>query len=120
VRRVVQALTARERVHRRQMPYSSCSTFATGARQLVVRDALLITRWLPRSWRSWLKPSTSVRWSSITLEELVAFLTDRAPARFKLPERLEVVDDLPLSRFGKVAKNKLSEIAAAKVAGIVA
>jgi 2,3-dihydroxybenzoate---[aryl-carrier protein] ligase len=53
---------------------------------------------------------------SITLQELTAFLTGKGLARFKLPERLELVEDFPLSRFGKVAKNKLSEIAAAKIA----
>ena len=52
---------------------------------------------------------------SLTLDGLVAFLSDRGLARFKLPERLEVVDDLPLSKFGKVAKNVLTEVAAAKV-----
>src|SRR5438132_8149638 len=51
---------------------------------------------------------------TLTLAELVAFLTDRGLARFKLPERLELVDDFPLSKFGKVAKNVLSEIAAAQ------
>jgi 2,3-dihydroxybenzoate-AMP ligase len=57
---------------------------------------------------------------SITLEELVAFLTEKGLARFKLPERLELVDDLPLSKFGKVAKNQLSEIAATKIVGNLA
>jgi 2,3-dihydroxybenzoate---[aryl-carrier protein] ligase len=54
---------------------------------------------------------------SLTLEELAAYLTEKGLARFKLPERLELVDDLPLSRFGKVAKNVLSELAAERVAG---
>ena len=49
---------------------------------------------------------------SLTLEDLTAFLVDKGLARFKLPERLEIVDDLPLSQFGKVAKNVLSGIAA--------
>lgn len=49
---------------------------------------------------------------SLSLDELVAFLTDRGLARFKLPERLEVVEDFPLSKFGKVAKNVLSQVAA--------
>jgi 2,3-dihydroxybenzoate-AMP ligase len=53
---------------------------------------------------------------SMALGELVAFLTDKGLARFKLPERLELVDDFPLSKFGKVAKNVLSERAAARVA----
>src|SRR5439155_7811370 len=55
---------------------------------------------------------------SLALDGLAAFLIEKGLARFKLPERLEVVDDLPLSRFGKVAKNVLSEVAAARAAGI--
>jgi 2,3-dihydroxybenzoate-AMP ligase len=55
---------------------------------------------------------------TLTLDELVAFLADKGLARFKLPERLELVADLPLSKFGKVAKNVLSQLAAATVAGV--
>src|SRR5919108_1450190 len=54
---------------------------------------------------------------SVTLEELAGFLTEKGLARFKLPERLELVEDLPLSKFGKVAKNVLSELAAGKAGG---
>jgi 2,3-dihydroxybenzoate-AMP ligase len=53
---------------------------------------------------------------SLTLEELAAFLTAKGLARFKLPERLEIVPELPLSKFGKVAKNVLSQIAAENAA----
>ena len=53
---------------------------------------------------------------SLTLEELAAFLTAKGLARFKLPERLEIIAELPLSKFGKVAKNVLSQIAAEKAA----
>ena len=45
----------------------------------------------------------------ITFEELTAFLMDRNIAKYKLPERLEVVVELPLSPGGKVMKNKLRE-----------
>jgi 2,3-dihydroxybenzoate-AMP ligase len=55
---------------------------------------------------------------TLTLDEVVAFLADRGLARFKLPERLELVDDLPLSKFGKVAKNVLTELAARRIAGV--
>jgi 2,3-dihydroxybenzoate-AMP ligase len=55
---------------------------------------------------------------SLSLDELVAFIAHKGLARFKLPERLELVDDLPLSKFGKVAKNVLSQVAAARVSGI--
>jgi 2,3-dihydroxybenzoate-AMP ligase len=42
-----------------------------------------------------------------TLEELVAFLRAHEIAAFKLPERLEVLDKLPLSPIGKVSKKDL-------------
>jgi 2,3-dihydroxybenzoate-AMP ligase len=42
-----------------------------------------------------------------TLEELVAFLRAHEIAAFKLPERLEVMDRLPLSPIGKVSKKDL-------------
>jgi 2,3-dihydroxybenzoate---[aryl-carrier protein] ligase len=46
----------------------------------------------------------------LTLEQLVAFLKDKEIAKFKLPERLEVFDDLPVSTFGKVSKKALAEL----------
>jgi 2,3-dihydroxybenzoate---[aryl-carrier protein] ligase len=46
---------------------------------------------------------------TLTLKELTSFLLDRGLAKFKLPERLELTDDLPLSKFGKVAKNVLTK-----------
>jgi 2,3-dihydroxybenzoate-AMP ligase len=42
-----------------------------------------------------------------TLAELVAFLRIQEIAAFKLPERLEVLDSLPLSPIGKVSKKDL-------------
>jgi 2,3-dihydroxybenzoate-AMP ligase len=51
---------------------------------------------------------------SLSLEELVAFLLGFEIARFKLPERLELFDALPLSGFGKVSKSEL----AARLAGL--
>ncbi len=47
-----------------------------------------------------------------TLEELTGLLQDRGLARFKHPERLEVVERLPLSPFGKVQKSVLARRAA--------
>ncbi len=44
-----------------------------------------------------------------TLAELVAHLTEAGIAKFKLPERLELVDELPLSPFGKVSKVALTK-----------
>ncbi len=45
----------------------------------------------------------------LTLEELAMFLMDLGMAKFKLPERLEVMDDFPLSPFGKTSKKALGE-----------
>jgi 2,3-dihydroxybenzoate-AMP ligase len=58
-----------------------------------------------------LKPS-----HTLTLEQIVAFLQLQEIARFKLPERLEVLPDFPVSTFGKVSKKALGEMVAAKVA----
>ena len=46
---------------------------------------------------------------ALTLEELVPYLLGLGMARFKLPERLELMDELPLSPFGKVSKKALME-----------
>jgi non-ribosomal peptide synthetase component E (peptide arylation enzyme) len=46
---------------------------------------------------------------TITLEEIVSFLQERGLAKVKLPERLEVVDNLPLTASGKVRKNVLRQ-----------
>src|SRR4029077_17280440 len=45
----------------------------------------------------------------LTLEQLVAFLMNEEIAKHKLPERLEIMDDFPLSPFGKVSKKDLME-----------
>ena len=45
---------------------------------------------------------------SLSLEELVTFLLEFEIAKFKLPERLEFFDTLPLSGFGKVSKKDLA------------
>jgi 2,3-dihydroxybenzoate-AMP ligase len=47
----------------------------------------------------------------LSFEELIAFLETREMARIKLPERLLILSELPLSNFGKVSKKKLSEMA---------
>ena len=52
----------------------------------------------------------------LSLEELVAFLAGKEIARFKLPERLELMADFPLSSFGKVSKKALVEMVARKLA----
>jgi 2,3-dihydroxybenzoate-AMP ligase len=52
---------------------------------------------------------------TLTLQELVAYLQTKEIAKYKLPERLEVMDDFPLSKFGKVAKNVMVETVSAKM-----
>jgi len=47
--------------------------------------------------------------NTLTLPELAAFLVNEEIAKHKLPERLEIVDDFPLSPFGKVSKKDLTE-----------
>jgi len=52
---------------------------------------------------------------SLTLKELTDFLMAKEIAKFKLPERLEIVPDLPVSTFGKVSKKQLGEVVAKKL-----
>jgi 2,3-dihydroxybenzoate-AMP ligase len=52
---------------------------------------------------------------TLTLPELVAFLMNEEIAKHKLPERLELVEDFPLSPFGKVSKKDLMEKIALKL-----
>jgi len=47
--------------------------------------------------------------NTLTLPELVAFLMSEEIAKHKLPERLEIVKEFPLSPFGKVSKRDLTE-----------
>lgn len=46
---------------------------------------------------------------TLTLQALVSFLLTKEIAKFKLPERLEIVSDFPVSTFGKVSKKALAE-----------
>ncbi len=48
----------------------------------------------------------------LSFDELIRFLEGKEMSKIKLPERLLVVEELPLSNFGKVSKKKLSEWAA--------
>ncbi|HYB87439.1 MAG TPA: AMP-binding protein [Streptosporangiaceae bacterium] len=50
--------------------------------------------------------------ATLTLPELVEFLTAQEIARHKLPERLAIVDSFPLSPVGKVAKKDLAAMVA--------
>ncbi|HTM60362.1 MAG TPA: AMP-binding protein [Burkholderiales bacterium] len=51
------------------------------------------------------------RGQCLALGDLVAFLKGKEIAKFKLPERILVLDDFPVSTFGKVSKKALSELA---------
>ncbi len=53
--------------------------------------------------------------AQVTLEELARFLTDAGLAKFKLPERIELVEEFPLSPFGKVSKQALTKRIAEKL-----
>lgn len=48
--------------------------------------------------------------ASLTFEELITFLTGEEIARHKLPEGLEIMEQFPLSAFGKVSKKDLVAI----------
>ncbi len=52
---------------------------------------------------------------SLSLKELVAFLADQEIAKHKLPERLEIMEEFPVSPFGKVSKKDLTERIARKL-----
>lgn len=51
----------------------------------------------------------------LTLEVVTGFLIERRVAVQKLPERLEIVDALPMTAVGKVRKNVLREVIAEKL-----
>jgi 2,3-dihydroxybenzoate---[aryl-carrier protein] ligase len=51
----------------------------------------------------------------IGLDGLIEFLEGKEIARFKLPERLELLDEFPVSTFGKVSKKVLAEWIAEKI-----
>jgi 2,3-dihydroxybenzoate-AMP ligase len=52
---------------------------------------------------------------AVTLRELVGFLMDKEIAKYKLPERLEILPDFPVSTFGKVSKKALVEMVTRKL-----
>jgi 2,3-dihydroxybenzoate-AMP ligase len=53
---------------------------------------------------------------SLTFDELKRFLVDKEIAKYKLPERMEIMSDFPLSTFGKVSKKDLVATVSAKMA----
>jgi 2,3-dihydroxybenzoate-AMP ligase len=54
--------------------------------------------------------------ASLSFDQLKNFLLEKEIAKFKIPERLEILPDFPLSTFGKVSKKKLAEIVATRTA----
>ena len=53
---------------------------------------------------------------TLAFDELIAFLRQQKIATFKLPERLEIVAELPLSPVGKILKRELREMITEKLA----
>ena len=53
---------------------------------------------------------------TLTFGELIAFLKKEEIASFKLPERLEIVDEFPSSNVGKILKRQLREMIVEKIA----
>jgi 2,3-dihydroxybenzoate-AMP ligase len=51
----------------------------------------------------------------LTLQDLAAFLTSFELAKFKIPERLELFAELPLSNLGKVSKKDLVAFVGARI-----
>ena len=51
----------------------------------------------------------------LNFDELKTFLLNKEIAKFKLPERLEIMQDFPLSPFGKVSKKTLTEMISRKM-----
>lgn len=58
-----------------------------------------------------LKPGAALRF-----DELIAFLRAQRIASFKLPERLEILEEFPVSPVGKILKRQLREMIAEKLA----
>lgn len=55
-------------------------------------------------------------WTAPSLAELGEFLSAQGLARFKCPERIEVVEEFPITRVGKVDKAVLRRLVAARLA----
>ena len=58
--------------------------------------------------------------AALTFEELSAFLAGRGIARFKLPERLEIVAEFPISPAGKILRRELRRMIGEKIAAEMA
>ncbi|GAA4765966.1 class I adenylate-forming enzyme family protein [Citricoccus nitrophenolicus] len=51
---------------------------------------------------------------TVTLEEITAHLEGRGLAKYKWPERLVLIDEMPSTATGKIMRNKLTEVLAGK------
>jgi 2,3-dihydroxybenzoate-AMP ligase len=60
--------------------------------------------------------SVSQGYSPTTLDDIIGEMMAAGVARFKLPERLEIVDHLPVSKVGKIDKKALREDIRARLA----
>ncbi len=54
--------------------------------------------------------------TAVTVADFQAFLTERAVAKYKWPERVETLDQMPLGPGGKIQKMKLREMIQEKIA----
>ena len=69
------------------------------------------------AWANACAPACCLRdGANLTFHELSDFLRGKEIAKYKLPERLEILEDFPLSTFGKVSKKKLVEMISRKIA----
>jgi 2,3-dihydroxybenzoate-AMP ligase len=54
---------------------------------------------------------------TVDLDEIKSFLLGRNIAKFKLPERLAIMKEFPISPAGKILRRELRQVAASEVAG---
>jgi 2,3-dihydroxybenzoate-AMP ligase len=54
--------------------------------------------------------------SELSFEELKSYLLERDIAKFKLPERLEIVPEFPISAAGKILRRELRDVIAQRIA----
>jgi len=52
---------------------------------------------------------------SLTFDEMIQFLKEKKTAVWELPERLEIIEEMPISAGAKIMKNKLTDIVSAKL-----
>jgi 2,3-dihydroxybenzoate-AMP ligase len=55
---------------------------------------------------------------TVDLDEIKSFLLGRNIAKFKLPERLAIMKEFPISPAGKILRRELRQVAASEVVGV--